>query len=133
MKTTYLFGLSTLLLLGFAPVSPALAHHSFTVYYEADKIVKVEGVVESFRFSNPHGIIKVKTQDANGAEQIWTVETTAPVFMGRRGWSKDTIKAGDEVVVEGWHSRDGSNLMRMRGVFRPDGTQIGGSGEANDD
>jgi hypothetical protein len=133
MKTKISTRVGATLLLCVGAVSAAYAHHSFTVYYEADKIVRVEGVVESFRFSNPHGIIKVKTQDANGAEQTWTIETTAPVFMGRRGWSRDTIKAGEQVTVEGWHSRDGSNLMRMRGVFRPDGTQIGGSGEANDD
>jgi hypothetical protein len=133
MKKKYLFALAALLLPGLGLVSQSFAHHSFSVYYDSAKIIKVEGVVDSFRFSNPHAIIKLKAVADDGTAQIWTIETTAPVFMARRGWSRDTIKPGDAVVIEGWHSRDGSNLMRMRAVFRPDGTQIGGSGEANDD
>jgi hypothetical protein len=127
-----LYRFATTLLLGLGLTSTGLAHHSFQVYYDNSKIIKVEGVVESFRFTNPHAIVKLKSVDANGAEQIWTVETTAPVFMARRGWAKDTIKPGEQVYIEGWHSRDGSNLMRMRGVFRPDGTQISGSLDESD-
>lgn len=112
---------------------PAQAHHSFAVYYDAEKMVSVSGTVQDFRFTNPHAIIHLKTTDAAGAEVIWTVETTAPVFMARRGWSRDTIKAGEQVTIEGWHSRDGSNLMRMRAAFRPDGTQIAGTVSANDE
>lgn len=119
------------LLIGCALANTATAHHSFAVYYDAEKIIKVDGVIESFRFTNPHAIIKLKAIDGNGVEQTWTVETTAPVFMARHGWAKDTIKPGEHVVIEGWQSRDGSNLMRMRAVFRPDGTQISGSIDAD--
>lgn len=108
------------------------AHHSFSVYYDPEVMVEVSGVVENFRFSNPHGIIHLKARDANGNDVTWTVETTAPVFMARRGWSKDTIRAGEQVTIKGWHSRDGSNLMRMQAAFRPDGTQIEGALDAND-
>ena len=113
-------------------VIPAQAHHSFSVYYDPDVMVSVTGIVDNFRFSNPHGIIRLKAKDDSGNDVIWTVETTAPVFMARRGWSKDTIKTGEEVTIRGWHSRDGSNLMRMQAAFRPDGSQIAGDIEAND-
>ena len=117
---------------GIAMSLPVQAHHSFSVYYDPDVMVTVSGIVEDFRFSNPHGIVHLKAKDDNGNEVIWTVETTAPVFMARRGWSKDTIKAGEQVTIRGWHSRDGSNLMRMQAAFRPDGSQIAGDIEAND-
>jgi hypothetical protein len=119
-------------LIGFMTVNLAQAHHSFSVYYDPEKMVTVSGVVEDFRFSNPHGIIHLKALNEDGDEVIWTIETTAPVFMARRGWSKNTIKAGEPVSIKGWHSRDGSNLMRMQAAFRPDGSQIEGSLDAND-
>jgi len=113
-------------------VIPVQAHHSFSVYNDPEKMVTVSGVVENFRFSNPHGIVHLEALDDNGNEVVWTVETTAPVFMARRGWSKNTIKAGEQVTIRGWHSRDGSNLMRMQAAFRPDGSQIAGELDAND-
>jgi hypothetical protein len=119
-------------LIGISGALPVQAHHSFSVYYDPDVMVTVSGVVENFRFSNPHGIVHLKATDDNGNEVTWTVETTAPVFIARRGWSKDTIKAGEAVTIRGWHSRDGSNLMRMQAAFRPDGSQIAGDIEAND-
>ena len=120
-------------LTGLLAVSQVQAHHSFSVYYDPEVMVTVSGTVEDFRFTNPHGIIHLKAVDDRGEEVIWTVETTAPVFMARRGWSKDTIKAGEQVSIRGWYSRDGTNLMRMQAAFRPDGSQIEGSLDANND
>lgn len=101
------------------------AHHSFAVHYDSDKIITKEGVATEFRFTNPHGILMLDVTNERGDVEHWTVETTAPVYMRRFGWTADLIKPGDRVIVEGWASRDGSHLMRIRSVRRPDGTQIG--------
>jgi hypothetical protein len=109
------------------------AHHSFAVHYDSDKMIVKEGIATEFRFTNPHGILMLDVTNDAGEIEHWTVETTAPVYMRRFGWSQDSIKPGDELIVEGWASRDGSHFMRIRTVTRPDGTVIGrGSQEAGD-
>lgn len=105
----------------------AYSHHSFAVHYDSKKVITVEGVAKAFRFTNPHGILELQAKDDKGQVQNWTIETTAPVFMQRRGWSKNTIKPGDQLVVEGWPAKDGSHLMRIRKVRLPDGTELGQS------
>jgi DNA/RNA endonuclease YhcR with UshA esterase domain len=130
MKTHPLFA-TTLAALALGG-SPAHAHHSFAVHYDANKTVTKTGVVKEFRFTNPHGILMLDVTNDAGKVEHWTVETTAPVYMRRFGWTKDMIKPGDSVVVEGYASRDGSHLMRIRQVKRPDGTPIGGRQNAGD-
>lgn len=105
----------------------AYGHHSFAVHYDSKKIITIEGVAKTFRFTNPHGILELEAKDEKGQVQNWTIETTAPVYMQRRGWSKNTIKPGDHLVVEGWAAKDGSHLMRIRKVRLPDGTELGQS------
>lgn len=132
MLKKILYPLAMLAAINLFGLLPAHAHHSFSVYYDPEVILSISGTVEEFRFTNPHAIIHLKSKDDAGNEVSWTIETTAPVFMARRGWSRDTIKVGEEVTIRGWHSRDGSNLMRMQAAFRPDGSQIAGTIEAND-
>jgi DNA/RNA endonuclease YhcR with UshA esterase domain len=109
------------------------AHHSFTVHYDADKPITKQGVATEFRFTNPHGILMLDVTNESGEIEHWTVETTAPVYMRRFGWSKDSIRPGDRITVEGWASRDGSHFMRISRVIREDGTVVGrGAQEAGD-
>jgi DNA/RNA endonuclease YhcR with UshA esterase domain len=111
--------------------SAGLAHHSFAAHYDSTKPITKQGVVTEFRFTNPHGILMLDVTNEAGKVEHWTVETTAPVFMRRFGWTKDLVKPGDQVIVDGWASRDGSHLMRIRSVKRADGTPVGtGSQEA---
>jgi hypothetical protein len=102
------------------------------VHYDSSKPITKEGVVTEFRFTNPHGILMLDVTDARGVKERWTVETTSPTYMQRSGWTRDMIKPGDHVIVEGWAARDGSRLMRINAVKRPDGTRIGGRQQAGD-
>ena len=108
-----------------AVASAANAHHSFAVYFDASKDVKITGTVTSFRFTNPHGTIALDVTDAQGRVTHWRAETNAPVVLQRRGWSRDTIKPGQVVTIEGWPSRDGKPYMRMRRAVDADGRLIG--------
>ena len=101
------------------------AHHSFAVYFDSSKDVKITGTVTSFRFTNPHGTIALDVTDAQGRVSHWRAETNAPVVLQRRGWSRDTIKPGQVVTIEGWPSRDGKPYMRMRRAVDADGRLIG--------
>ena len=113
-------------LLALGATSGAVAHHSFAVHFVADKIVTVKGTVEEFTFHNPHGLLTLAGKDASGVEQHWRIETNSPNILRRRGWSEDSIKAGDQVTVEGYPARDGSPSMRVYRVTFPDGRELVG-------
>jgi hypothetical protein len=113
-------------MLGALAGMPAVAHHSFAVFFDNEQgIASVRGVVTEFNFKNPHGIIRLNVKGKDGAVQEWKAETNSPSILERRGWKKDSIKVGDEIVIEGWRARDGANYMRMRKVTRADGTPVG--------
>lgn len=102
------------------------AHHSFAVFFDNEQgIVSVRGTVTEFSFKNPHGVIRINVKDKDGAVEEWKAETNSPSILERRGWKKDSLKAGDEIILEGWRARDGKNYMRMRKVTRADGTPVG--------
>jgi len=111
------------LLLG--AVVPALAHHSFAVFFDDTRTVRVTGVVQEFQFRNPHGLIRLEVKGDDGSQQVWKAETNSPSILERRGWKRDTIKAGETITVEGWPARDGSNYLRMRSALRADGKPVG--------
>lgn len=104
----------------------ALAHHSFAVFFDDSKsLVNIKGTVTEFQFKNPHGVIRLSLTDAGGAPTEWLAETNSPSILERRGWSKNSLKAGEVITVEGWPARDGSHHMRMRKVTRADGSPVG--------
>jgi hypothetical protein len=103
----------------------AQAHHSFAVFFDADRSVTVRGTVIDFQFRNPHGFIRIKVVEADGKELIWKGETNSPSILERRGWSKDTLKVGEVIAMEGWPARDGSNYLRLRIARREDGAVVG--------
>ena len=119
-----LFGV-LLLMCGLGLAGTAVAHHSCAVFFDDARTVTLRGTVGEFLFRNPHGIIRFTVRDADGSEQAWKAETNSPSILERRGWTRESLKAGDAVVVEGWLARDGSRYLRMRKVTRGDGTPVG--------
>jgi len=117
--------LTLLAMLAAGASAAALAHHSFAVFFDEAKTVNVTGTVTEFQFRNPHGLIKVDTGGKEGEASSWRAETNSPSILERRGWTKNSLKAGDRIVIEGWPARDGSNYMRMRKVTREDGSPVG--------
>ena len=103
----------------------AFGHHSFAVFFETSKTIAVEGVVTEFRFSNPHGLIRLEVTTKDGRTEAWTAETNSPSILVRRGWSRDSVKAGDHITVEGWPARNGSHYLRMQKATRDNGQVIG--------
>jgi hypothetical protein len=98
----------------------ATAHHSFAVFFEDGKIITLKGTVTGFRFTNPHGTIELTV-----GKDTWRAETNAPTLLRRRGWTRDSLKPGEIIAIEGWPARDGSKYMRMRSVTKADGTVLG--------
>lgn len=103
--------------LGLLIPAGAEAHHSFAVFFDSDKLVRIKGEVRLFRFANPHGTIVVRVPTRSGEFRDWQIETNAPVMLTRRGWDRNSLKPGDEVTVQGWLARDGSRHLRLRQVL----------------
>jgi hypothetical protein len=118
-------GLRSLALAALIGGSTVSAHHSFAVFFDDTKTIEITGNVTDFRFSNPHAIIALQVKNPAGAIEEWKAETNAVTLLKRRGWTKDSLKAGEVVTIDGWPSRDGANYMRMRKVTRADGSPVG--------
>ena len=103
----------------------AHAHHSFAVYFDSAKDVTITGKVTAFRFTNPHGTIVLDVTDEQGRVREWRAETNAPVVLQRRGWTRTSVKPGEEITIQGWPSRDGKPYIRLRRATHADGRLIG--------
>jgi hypothetical protein len=107
------------------PAISAHAHHSFAVFFDADKSVTITGKVTAFRFTNPHGTIVMTVTDAQGRTREWRAETNAPVVLTRRGWTRTSVRPGDTITIEGWPSRDGKPYIRLQRATHADGRLVG--------
>lgn len=111
---------------------PAAAHHSAALFYDNTNRVILTGEVARFNFRNPHAIVELLVTTEDGEVQRWTCETSAPSALRRRGWSQESMMAGEIVTLEGIQSRDGSLLMRITRAIKADGTEIGVSRNLDD-
>jgi hypothetical protein len=111
----------------------AAAHHSFPAHYVADANVMLRGTVTEFLWRNPHSFIHLEATNDAGEKQIWALEWHNTVIMTSMGYARDTIKAGDEVVVSGNPARDGTRRVRLVALERPaDGFSLTRTGGTND-
>ena len=106
--------------------APTYAHHSFNVHFVPEEIISLDGTVSEFRFRNPHGQISFVVRGTDGSVATWKAETNSPNILRRRGWDERSIAPGDEIHVEGYPARDGSNSMRIYRVVFADGRVLTG-------
>jgi len=122
MKATLLAGAVGLGLMLSAP--PASAHHAFAAEFDADKRIKVSGTVTKLEWTNPHAWLYVDGKDESGKATSWSFEMGSPNALIRQGWRRTSLKEGDQVTVEGYAAKDGSNNANARSVTLPDGTKV---------
>jgi len=94
----------------------ALAHHSFDAEYDRNKPITLNGTVAKVEFMNPHIWIYLNVKDDKGASTQWQIEGGAPNSLRRFGWTKDSVKEGEAITVEGSMSKDGSKTVNARSV-----------------
>ena len=113
-----------------AAALPALAHHSFAAEFDAAKPVKLEGVVTSMEWINPHSWIHIDVTTPTGEVQHWMVEGGAPNALLRRGWNRNSLPKGTKIMVQGFQAKDGSMRANGRDITFADGSKlfVGSSG-----
>ena len=99
-----------------------VAHHSETAEYDSTKPVKVTGTITKVEWLNPHVWFYVNVKETDGKVTTWGFSNAPPGALMRRGITKDALKIGAEVTVEGARARDGSNNASGRRVIYADGT-----------
>ena len=111
--------------LGFIAVSvPTAAHHAFSSEFDSTKPVRLRGKITRMEWLNPHSWMHVEVKGDDGKSAIWMIEAGPPGALVRRGWRKDSVKPGVEVLVEGYRAIDGSTRANGRDVTLPDGTRL---------
>jgi hypothetical protein len=112
MKHTFLTVGLSLILAG----TPLLAHHSFAAEYDAKKPIKLKGIITKVDWMNPHVYFYIDVEDEKGNITNWAFEMGPPNGLQRAGWTRNTMKIGDEVIVDGSMAKDGSRGGNARSV-----------------
>jgi hypothetical protein len=110
---------------------PLAAHHGDAVYDLTAKNVTLKGTVTEWVWANPHCVLRFDVTD-NGQVSHWVAETTAPPSLIQRGWTKESLKPGDQVAVTILPVKNGRSVGRLIEVLFPDGQKLPrGTGEQN--
>ena len=96
---------------------PVVAHHSFAAEFDAARALTLKGVVTKIEWQNPHTYFYLDVSGAEGKVVNWGMEMGSPNGLMRQGWTRNTLKIGDSVTVEGSQAKDGTNVGNARVVI----------------
>jgi hypothetical protein len=119
-----------------AAAAPMWAHHSFSAEYDAKQPVKLTGAVTKVEWMNPHVYFYIDVKDEqSGRITNWAFEMGAPAVIQRNGWTRNSMKIGDLVIVEGSRAKSGQPHGNARSVtLAASGKKLGaGSSEGQPD
>src|SRR3989449_8319001 len=103
---------------------PVLAHHAFAAEFDAKRPIKLQGTVTKMEWINPHAWIHIDVKKTDGTVEEWMIEAGTPNTLLRRGLTRDSLKKGTEIVVDGYQSKDGSLRANGRDLTLPNGQTL---------
>ena len=107
-----------------AAAMPVRAHHAFAAEFDAEKPVKFKGTVTRMEWINPHAWIHIDVKGDDGKVTSWMIEAAAPNALLRRGWTKNSLPKGTEILVEGYQAKDGANRANGSVITFTDGKKL---------
>src|SRR5215468_1362911 len=122
MRRTLMVVFAAVVLL--AVTVPVWAHHAFAAEFDATKPIKFKGTVTKMEWINPHAWIHIDVKGDDGKVQSWMIEAAAPNALLRRGWTKSSLPAGVEILVEGYQAKDGANRANGSIITFTDGRKL---------
>ena len=116
-------GLAGALLFG-AMTRPPAAHHSFAAEFDVGQPVTLRGTITRMEWINPHAWLHIDVENEDGTTTAWMIEGATPNTLFRRGFTRDAVKIGTEITIEGYRSRNGANRANGRDLILPDGSRL---------
>jgi len=104
--------------------SSVSAHHAFAAEFDANKPVNFKGTITKMEWVNPHTWLHISVKKDDGTAENWAIEAGTPNVLFRRGFTKDTLPAGLEIVVDGYQAKDGTRRANGRDLTLPDGRKL---------
>jgi len=125
--------LSSLLITGLLLAAmPAMAHHAFATEFDAQKPVTVKGIVTKIDWANPHVWFYINVKTDSGLIENWGFEMGGPNSLRTSGWTRETMKIGDEVIIEGSLAKNGSHNVNAKNVtMASTGKKLGAASSGN--
>ena len=121
IKPSAFAALVALSVLAFA--SPAFAHHG-AASYDISKMTTVKGTVTAVQWINPHVEVDIDVTGSTGRPEKYVVESVSPLGLSRNGWTKDSVKPGDQITVTGNLSKNGGHILRLKKIVFADSHEL---------
>lgn len=115
---------SKLAALALIAAGPLLAHHSFSLEFDATRQVRFQGVVTKVEWMSPHTYFYLDVKEGPAKVVNWVFESAGPTALERRGWNRNTLKIGDRITVIGYRAKDDVHVASAREVVLADGRKL---------